>query len=99
MDVLEQQKRKYTTPRWVQAWFLGRSRALWKRKYQEAKRTNKRLQNQVNDVTKSRAKWRETARQESSRVRELEAANAALQQQLAAEKKGAPAGAGNRGQR
>ena len=93
MDVQIQSERKYATPPRVQAWFLGRSRALWKRKYQALKRVNKRLKNRVNDVTKSREKWHAMAQQESRRVRELEADIAALQQQLAAEKKGTPAGA------
>jgi SMC interacting uncharacterized protein involved in chromosome segregation len=92
MDVLEQQdgKVKYSTPRWVQVWFLGRSRARWKRKYQDLKVEAKRLQNRVNDVTKSREKWRSEAEQLRQRARELEAQNAALQQQAAALKKGGP---------
>jgi hypothetical protein len=52
MDALgrEDGKGKYTTPRWVQVWFLVRSRARWKRKYQDLKIQAKRLQNRVNDV-------------------------------------------------
>ena len=83
-------KVKYTTPRWVQAWFLRRSRDLWKNKYTQLKRDSKRLQNRVNDVTKSREQWREGAKQLQQRLRDLEAENAALRQQLAAEKKDRP---------
>ncbi len=95
MEVQDPQggKPKYKTPRWVQAWFLGRSRDGWKRKYQELKDDAKRLQNRVNDVTKSRAKWREEAEQLNQRVQELEAANAALHERAAALKKDGP-GAG-----
>jgi SMC interacting uncharacterized protein involved in chromosome segregation len=100
MDVVGQedrQEKKYTTPAHVQAWFLGRSRERWKRKYKGLKIDTKRLQNRVNDVSKSRAKWREQAEQLSRRVQELEAENAALHEQVAAEKKGGPAGAARSG--
>jgi SMC interacting uncharacterized protein involved in chromosome segregation len=92
MDVLEQQdsKVKYTTPRWVQAWFLGRSRDRWKQKYKELKVEAKRLQNRVNDVTKSREKWRSEAQQLHQRAQELETQTAALQEQVAALKKDGP---------
>ena len=86
---------KYKTPRWVQAWFLGRSRDRWKQKYKDLKVEAKRLQNRVNDVTKSRAKWRDEAEQLREQVQELSARNAALQEQAAALKKeGAPASSG-----
>jgi predicted nucleic acid-binding Zn-ribbon protein len=89
---------KYKTPRWVQVWFLGRSRARWKRKYQELKAEAKRLQNRVNDVTKSRAKWHDQAEQLRQQVQELTARNAALQEQAAALKKeGSPASSGPAG--
>jgi len=94
MDVASQDGRAskhYTTPARVQAWFLGRSRDRWKRKYQELKVEAKRLQNRVNDVSKSRAHWREQAKQFGRRLQELEAEHAALQQQVAAQKKGRPA--------
>jgi SMC interacting uncharacterized protein involved in chromosome segregation len=92
MDVPAKQtgKPEYTTPRWVQVWFLGRSRDRWKRKHHELKTKAKRLQNQVNDVTKSREKWREESRQLRQRLRKLEAENAALREQAAALKKGGP---------
>ena len=74
-------KRHYTTPRWVQAWFLGRSRDNWKAKYKQLKTEAKRLQNRVNDVTRSRERWRQ-------RAGELEARNAALLEQAALKKSG-----------
>jgi SMC interacting uncharacterized protein involved in chromosome segregation len=83
-------KVEYTTPRWVQAWFLRKSRHNWKRKYMHLKTDSKRLQNRVNDVTKSREKWRDESQQLDQRVRELEAENAALHEQLAALKKDGP---------
>ena len=72
---------RYTTPPRVQAWFLGRSREKWKRKYKELKTLAKRLQNRVNDVTRSREGWRQ-------RVEELEAEIAALREQAALKKSG-----------
>jgi len=96
MDAARQEggpAKQYSTSHRIQAWFLGRSRDRWKRKYKNLKSEAKRLQNRVNDVTKSRAKWREEAEQWRQRVEELEAEHAALQQQIAAEKKGEPASA------
>lgn len=80
-------KKEYSTSARVQAWFLGRSRDRWKRKYQDLKVEAKRLQNRVNDVTKSREKWRAEAEQLRQRVQELEAQTADGQQQVAAPKK------------
>jgi len=82
MDVLEPPltNTRYTTPARVQAWFLGRSRDLWKQKYQDLKIEAKWLQNRVNDVTKSREAWRADARQLAKLVAELEAENAALRE-------------------
>lgn len=80
-------KAAYTTPHRVQAWFLLRSRQNWKRKYGQLKVDAKRLQNRVNDVTKSREQWREESKELTQRVQELTAQNAALQEQLAALKK------------
>lgn len=81
MDAKSQEgvRRQYTTPRWVQVWFLQRSRDNWKRKYVRLKADAKRLVNRVNDVTCSRESWRK-------RVRELEAQNAALREQAAFKK-------------
>jgi hypothetical protein len=85
-------QRKYTTPRWVQVWFLRRSRDNWKKRHQELKAERKRLLNRVNDVTKSRERWRRQAGQ-------LEAENAALRekQQAALKKDGRPLDAAARG--
>lgn len=83
----EGRKTKYTTPAYVQAWFLQRSRDNWKRKYLEVKADEKRLQNRVRDVTKSREQWREDSKEWQQRVQELASENAALQEQLAALKK------------
>jgi hypothetical protein len=76
---LEGDTRKYTTAHRVQAWFLGRSRDTWKQKYKQLKMHAKRLQNRVNDVTRSRGNWRE-------QVKALEAENAALREQAALKK-------------
>ena len=94
MDVADQDGRpakQYTTCHRIQAWFLGRSRDRWKCKYKDLKAEAKRLQNRVNDVSKSRAQWREEAEQLQRRIQELEAHNAALQEQVVAKKKGEPA--------
>jgi chromosome segregation ATPase len=81
------QKAAYTTSHRIQAWFLHRSRENWKKKYGQLKVDAKRLQNRVNDVSKSREQWREESKELAQRVQELEAQNAALQEQLAALKK------------
>lgn len=81
---------QYTTPRWVQAWFLRRSRDNWKKKYMALKADAKRLQNRANDVSKSREKWRGDSEALEKRVRELETENATLQEQLEALKKDGP---------
>jgi len=87
---VEERPAAYKTSHRVQAWFLSRSRKRWKQKHQDLKVEAKRLQNRVADVTKSREKWRQEARQLSQRVRELEAQNAALREQAAALKKYGP---------
>jgi uncharacterized coiled-coil DUF342 family protein len=93
MDVAVPEARppkKYRTELRVQVWFLKKSRDKWKRKCQELKVVAKRLQNRVNDVTKSREKWRSQAEQYRQRIQELEAENAALREQMAALKKDGP---------
>ena len=75
----ENHPREFTSPPWVQRWFLQRSRDNWKQKYTHLKKDAKRLQNRVNDVTKSRQQWCEETKLLNLRVQELEAANAALQ--------------------
>ena len=92
----DDRKVEYTTSARVQAWFLRRSRERWKKKYMHLKSDSKRLQNRVNDVTKSREQWRDETKHLEQRVRDLEADNAALQEQLAALKKEGPhAGTGS----
>jgi uncharacterized protein YlxW (UPF0749 family) len=74
-------KKRYTTSRRIQAWFLRRSRDKWKDKYKQLKVRAKRLQNSVNDVKRSRESWRQ-------QVEKLEAENAALREQAALKKYG-----------
>ena len=74
------QEQRYKTGYRVQAWFLGRSRDKWKRKYKE-KADAKRLENRVHDVNRSRESWREKAER-------LEAENAAWWEQAALKKDG-----------
>jgi SMC interacting uncharacterized protein involved in chromosome segregation len=81
---------EYTTPHRVQAWFLGRSRDLWKKKYMELKAEWMRLQRRLADMGESREKWRDEAEQLRRRVKELEVQTAALQEQAAAFKKDGP---------
>lgn len=83
----DDKKVEYTTPRWVQVWFLRRSRDNWKKKYAKLKSDSKLLKNRVSDVTKSREKWHEECEEQKQRIHQLEAENAALQEQLAALKK------------
>ena len=88
MDAISQdgEKKKYTTPRWVQVWFLQRSRDNWKEKYKQLRRDAKRMRNRVKDVTHSRENWREQTEQQEQRIKELEAENAALREQVAKKK-------------
>jgi predicted nucleic acid-binding Zn-ribbon protein len=81
---------EYTIPYRVQAWFLGRSRDLWKQKYMDLKAEAGRLERRVADVGKSREKWRDEAEELRRRVQELEAQTAAPQEQAAAFKKDRP---------
>jgi SMC interacting uncharacterized protein involved in chromosome segregation len=89
-STVEASKAKYTTPPWVQAWFLGRSRDGWKRKYMELKAEAVRLKRRVADVTKSREKWRHESEELRRQIQELEAQIVALQEQTAAFKKDGP---------
>ena len=88
MDAISQdgKKKKYTTPRWVQVWFLQRSRDNWKEKYKQLRRDAKRMRNRVHDVTHSREKWREQTEQQERRIKDLEAENAVLREQAAKKK-------------
>ncbi len=72
----------YTTSKQVQAWFLGRSRDRWKKKYAELKVESKRLKQRVADVCKSRAGWRGEAVATRQEAQELRIRNAELQAQL-----------------
>ena len=78
---------KYKSPRHAQVWFLERSRRTWKRKYAALKVEQKRWQNRAADSRRARDEWRLRAVTAEQRVRELEAANAALRQQVAASQK------------
>jgi predicted nucleic acid-binding Zn-ribbon protein len=72
----------FTTSKQVQAWFLRRSRDLWKKKYAVLKVETKRLQQQVADVCHSRANWRGEAETALREAQELRAQNAELQARL-----------------
>ena len=52
--------------------FFRTSRDGWKEKYQESKRENKRLGNQVRAVEKSRAHWKQVTKAKSRHIRQLE---------------------------
>jgi chromosome segregation ATPase len=91
--IQDEPRRKYTTPAYVQAWFLQKSRDNWKNKYSLVKDDARQLKNRMNDVEKSREQWRERAKNTARRLEELEAQYAALQEEVAALKKdGQPAG-------
>jgi predicted RNase H-like nuclease (RuvC/YqgF family) len=89
-STVEASKAEYTTPPRVQAWFLGRSRDGWKRKYMDLKAEAVRLKRRVADVTKSREKWRRESEELRQRVRELEAETVVLKEQTAAFKNNGP---------
>ena len=94
MDTASQDDRQYSSPPWAQRWFLKRSRDGWKNKYMGLKAEAKKQANRVNDVTKSRAKWRGETERLREHMKVLQAEKAALQEQLAGLKKtGTVAGA------
>jgi predicted nucleic acid-binding Zn-ribbon protein len=68
--------RQFTSPWRNLAWSFRKSRDTWKKKYQDLKVEHKRLENQVRDVRKSRAQWRNRAEQTQQQ-------NQTLRQQLA----------------
>jgi DNA repair exonuclease SbcCD ATPase subunit len=72
----------YKTSKQVQAWFLGRSRALWKKKYAELKVESRRLQQRVADVCRSRADWRGKAEAALREAEQLRVQLAELQARL-----------------
>jgi chromosome segregation ATPase len=67
---------EYRSPKHVQILFLKRSRNKLRAKYRDLKDDQKRLQNRVRDVAKSREDWRRQAE-------ELQAANEQLAQENA----------------
>ena len=81
-SVIGEAKVYYKSPRHVQVLFLQRSRAGWKNKYLLSKRNQKRLENAVRDVTKSREKWAAKARDQAVRLKSVDAENASLKQEL-----------------
>lgn len=89
MDVTGQDghKKQFTTLRWVQVWFLLRSRDNWKRKYMKLRAEVRRWQVRVNDVVRSRESWRERTEARERRIQELEEENAALREQGAKKKR------------
>ena len=86
-DCASTERRIYKSPRHVQVLFLERSRKTWKDKYMLSKQNEKRLENGVRDVTKSRQKWADEARALQARLKQLAAENAALKQELEVLKK------------
>jgi chromosome segregation ATPase len=71
-------KPAYTTSKQVQAWFLRRSRDLWKTKYADLKLELKRVRQRVADVDRSRAQWRHKAEETLQQLQALQAENARL---------------------
>jgi hypothetical protein len=71
-------KPPYTTSKQVQAWFLRRSRDLWKKKYAELKLELKRFRQRVADIDRSRAQWRRQAEDARRQLEALQAENARL---------------------
>lgn len=64
--------------------FFQTSRDNWKRKYMESKIARKRLQNRVNDVTRSREHWKLKAQDARRSELQLQHEVDALRTQLAA---------------
>lgn len=77
----------YKSPKHVQVLFLKKSRNKLREKYQELKRDQKRLQNCVQDVSKSRAQWRSKAEGLQARVAELEQQQEILEELVALKKR------------
>jgi chromosome segregation ATPase len=71
-------KPAYTTSKQVQAWFLRRSRDLWKDKYAALKVELKRFRQRVADLDRSRAQWRRQAEDAGQQLEALRAENARL---------------------
>jgi chromosome segregation ATPase len=71
-------KPAYTTSKQVQAWFLRRSRDLWKTKYADLKAEFKRARQRVADMDRSRAQWRDRAERAAADLERLQTENARL---------------------
>jgi chromosome segregation ATPase len=71
-------KPAYTTSKQVQAWFLRRSRDLWKTKYADLKLEFKGLRQRVADIDRSRAQWRRKAEDAGQQLEALQAENSRL---------------------
>ena len=71
-------KPAYTTSKQVQAWFLRRSRDLWKTKSAELKLEFKGLRQRIADIDRSRARWRHKAEDAGRQIEALQAENARL---------------------
>ena len=77
----------YKSPKHVQVLFLKKSRNKLREKYQEVKRDQKRQENRVRDVAKSREQWRSKAEELEARVAELELQKAILEELVAIKKR------------
>lgn len=64
--------KEFKSPKYKLVSFFRSSRDRWKQKCQVAKRLCKKLSNQVRVVEKSRAYWKEVAKQQRRRSRQLE---------------------------
>jgi hypothetical protein len=71
-------KSTFTTSKQVQAWFLRRSRDLWKTKYTDLKLELKRVRQRVADIDRSRVQWRRKAEDAGQQIEALQAENARL---------------------
>jgi chromosome segregation ATPase len=74
----QDEKPAYTTSKQVQAWFLRRSRDLWKSKYADLKLELKRVRQRVADMERSRAQWCRKAEDAGQQIEALQAENARL---------------------
>src|SRR5215203_3968469 len=77
----------YKSPKHVQVLFLMKSRNKLREKYQELKRDQKRQENRVRDVGKSREQWRGKAEALEARVAELELQKGILEELVAIKKR------------
>jgi hypothetical protein len=68
---MEGNKMEFKSPSRKLVAFFRRSRDGWKAKYMNVRKELKKASNQVRAVEKSRAHWKEVARQERARSREL----------------------------